>query len=90
MGDDHGAAHAHGPPPDDKAAPAAPADADHAGPPVMPSMDNVYAAVIGKKPLAAMTPFPVPDTKEEVAEFCMFIRAWLHDVASKHLLAEQA
>ncbi len=50
----------------------------------------VYDAVIGKKPLAAMTPFPVPDTKEEVAEFCMFIRAWLHDVASKHLLAEQA
>ena len=46
--------------------------------------------MIAKKPLAAMTPFPVPDTKEEVAEFCMFIRAWLHDVAGKHLLAEQA
>ena len=46
MSDDHGAAHAHGPPPDDKAAPAAPADADHAGAPVMPSMDNVYAAQV--------------------------------------------
>ncbi len=43
----------------------------------------VYDAVVRKKPLAAMTPFPVPDTKEEVAEFCMFIRRWLHDVAGK-------
>lgn len=43
----------------------------------------VYDAVVKKKPFAAMTPFPVPDTKEEVAEYCMFIRGWLHDVAGK-------
>ncbi len=48
----------------------------------------VYDAVGGKKPLAAMTLFPVPDTKEEAAEYCQFIRAWLRDVASRHLLAE--
>ena len=52
------------------------------------AVKQVYDAVVGKKPLAAMTPFPVPDTKEEAAEFAMFIRTWLHDVATKTLLAE--
>lgn len=49
----------------------------------------IYDATVKKKPMAAMTPFPVPDSKEEVAEFCMFIRKWLADVAGKALLAER-
>ncbi|MBE7448520.1 MAG: hypothetical protein HS111_06440 [Kofleriaceae bacterium] len=53
-----------------------------------PRCKAVYDAVVGKKPLAAMTRFPVPDTEEEAAEYCQFIRAWLRDVASRHLLAE--
>jgi lysozyme family protein len=48
----------------------------------------VYEAVVKKNPMATMTAFPVPDTKEEVAEYAMFIRAWLKDVATKALLAE--
>ncbi len=48
----------------------------------------VYDAVVRKKPMAAMTPFPVPDSKEEAAEFAMFIRDWLGSVATKTLLAE--
>jgi lysozyme family protein len=52
------------------------------------AVKQVYDAVVKKKPLAAMTPFPVPDTKEEAAEFAMFIRKWLKDVATKALLAE--
>ena len=35
--------------------------------------------------MLAMTPFPPPDSKEEAAEFCMFIRQWLRDVAGKQL-----
>lgn len=45
----------------------------------------VYDAVVGKNPMLAMTPFPPPDSKEEAAEFCMFIRQWLRDVAGKQL-----
>lgn len=48
----------------------------------------VYDAVVGKNQLLAMTLFPVPDTKEEAAEYCQFIRSWLDGVAAKHLLAE--
>lgn len=47
----------------------------------------VYDALIAKNPMNVMTAFPVPDTKEEVAEYCMFIRAWLGTKASA-LLAE--
>jgi len=49
----------------------------------------VYDAVVGKNPLLAVTLFPVPDTKEEAAEYCQFIRSWLTGVAAKNLLAEQ-
>lgn len=47
----------------------------------------IYDALVAKSPLQAMTLFPVPDTKEECAEFCMFIRAWLGKSAGE-LLAE--
>jgi lysozyme family protein len=48
----------------------------------------IYDAVVARRPMAAMTPFPVPDDKEETAEFCMFIRKWLADIATRTLLAE--
>lgn len=38
---------------------------------------RVYDALVAKSPLNAVTAFPVPDTKEEVAEYAMFIRDWL-------------
>jgi lysozyme family protein len=53
------------------------------------AVKRVYDAVVAKKPMAAMTAFPVPDTKEETAEYAMFIRTWLRDVAAKTLLVEQ-
>lgn len=49
---------------------------------------KVYDAVVAKNPLAAMTVFPVPDSKEELAEYAMFIRDWLHKTAAKNLLGE--
>ncbi|MEZ4399607.1 MAG: hypothetical protein R3B06_06295 [Kofleriaceae bacterium] len=45
----------------------------------------VYDALVAKNPMNAMTMFPVPDTKEECAEYCMFIRDWLGKAASKLL-----
>ncbi|MBK9033744.1 MAG: hypothetical protein IPL61_21175 [Myxococcales bacterium] len=37
----------------------------------------IYDALVSKNPMNAMTLFPAPDTKEECAEYCMFIRSWL-------------
>ena len=47
----------------------------------------VYDALVAKNPMNAITMFPVPNTKEECAEFCMFIRAWLAQSAGQ-LVAE--
>ncbi len=47
----------------------------------------IYDALVAKNPMNAITSFPVPDTKEECAEYCMFIRAWLGKSAGQ-LLAE--
>jgi len=58
------------------------------GPKTAAAVKAVYDQVVGKNPLLSATIFPVPDTKEEVAEYAMFIRAWLRDVAGKQLLAE--
>jgi lysozyme family protein len=49
---------------------------------------KIYDATVAKSPLNAMTVFPVPDTKEEVAEYAAFIRDWLHEKAAKALLGE--
>jgi uncharacterized protein (DUF2236 family) len=49
---------------------------------------HVYEAVVAKNPMLAATPFPPPDTKEEVAEYSQFVGHWLTDTASKALLAE--
>ncbi|KAB2901095.1 MAG: hypothetical protein F9K40_08745 [Kofleriaceae bacterium] len=58
------------------------------GPRSAAAVKAVYDKVVAKNPLLSATVFPVPDTKEEVAEYAQFIRAWLRDVASKQLLAE--
>lgn len=58
------------------------------GPKTASAVTAIYKQVVGKNQLLAATVFPVPDTKEEVAEYAMFIRAWLRDVAGKQLLAE--
>jgi lysozyme family protein len=54
------------------------------------AVKQVYDAVVARNPLLVVTLFPVPDTKEEVAEYAQFIRSWLAKTAAKHLLAEQA
>jgi hypothetical protein len=50
------------------------------------AIKRVYSAVIAKNPGLVATPFPVPDTKEEVAEFAQFIRMWLQGPAAKAIL----
>ena len=40
-------------------------------------VSKVYDAIVAKNQFFAFTPFPVPDTKELVAEYAMFIRSWL-------------
>lgn len=52
------------------------------------AVKKVYDAVVGKNQLLSATVFPVPDTKEEAAEYAQFIRAWLDGVAAKNLLGE--
>jgi hypothetical protein len=52
------------------------------------AVTSIYEAVVKKNPILAGTPFPPPDTKEEVAEYAQFIRQWLDGTASKTLLAE--
>ena len=59
------------------------------GPKTAAAVTAIYKKVVAKNPLLAATPFPVPDTKEEVAEYAQFIRGWLRTTAAKALgLAE--
>jgi lysozyme family protein len=58
------------------------------GPKTAHAVKAIYDKVVAKNQLLSATVFPVPDTKEEVAEYAQFIRAWLRDVASKQLVAE--
>jgi hypothetical protein len=55
------------------------------GPRTGHAVKAIYDAVVKKNPLLAATPFPVPDTKEEVAEYAQFIRDWLQGTAAKTL-----
>jgi lysozyme family protein len=55
------------------------------GPATAGAVKSIYDAVVKKNPLLTATPFPVPDTKEEVAEFAQFIRGWLAETAAKAL-----
>ncbi len=49
------------------------------------AVTRVYQATIVKNPLLVGTPFPPPDTKEEAAEYCAFIREWLAGPAGRTL-----
>ncbi len=55
------------------------------GPHTAHAVKAIYAAVLKKNPLLAATPFPVPDTKEEVAEYAQFISDWLKGTAATAL-----
>lgn len=56
----------------------APLEADgFLGPKTAAAVAKVYAATVAKNPMLLATPFPVPEGKEEVAEYCAFIREWL-------------
>lgn len=60
------------------------------GPQTAAAVKKTYEATVKKNALFGITMFPVPDTKEEVAEFCMMIREWIRTVAVKNLIAEAA
>ena len=55
------------------------------GPKSAHAVKAIYDAVVKKNPLLTATPFPVPDTKEEVAEYAEFIRDWVKSTASTAL-----
>lgn len=58
------------------------------GPKTAAAVKSVYHQVAAMSSALEMTMFPVPDSKEEVAEYAQFIRGWLRDVATPKLLAE--
>jgi|RhiMetdeSRZDD1v2_1073273.scaffolds.fasta_scaffold2061554_1 hypothetical protein len=60
------------------------------GPKSVTAFEKIYAAVIKKNPALAATPFPVPKTKEDVAEYAQFIRQWLQTVAKDALSQAEA
>lgn len=58
------------------------------GPKTVAAFTKIYDATIAKNPLLAANVFPPPKTKEDVAEYCQFMRQWLQQTAMKVLLAE--
>ena len=58
------------------------------GPHTAQAVKAVFDKVVAKNAIFGVTLFPPPDTKEETAEFALFIRDWLDKVATKQLLAE--
>jgi lysozyme family protein len=60
------------------------------GPKTAAATKKVYDALVAKNPVHAITAFPVPDTKEEVAEYAMFIRDWIAKKAGPELLGKGA
>lgn len=55
------------------------------GPATAAAVKATYDKVVAQNAMLGVTLFPVPDTKEEAAEFAAFIRDWLDKVATKHL-----
>ena len=55
------------------------------GPRTAHAVKAIYDAVVKKNPLLTATPFPVPDTKEEVAEYGEYIRDWMKTTAATAL-----
>jgi len=60
------------------------------GPKSVDAIGIVYTAVVMKNPLLSATPFPIPKTKEEVAEWAQFIRNWLTTTAATALEIAEA
>ena len=60
------------------------------GPRSVTAFNKIYDAALAKNPLLAANVFPPPKTKEDIAEYCQFMRQWLQETAAKVLLAEQA
>ena len=60
------------------------------GPKTAAAVKKIYDATVKKNAIFGITMFPVPDTKEEAAEFCMMIREWMRTVAVPNLKAEAA
>jgi lysozyme family protein len=60
------------------------------GPKTASAIKATYDKVVAKNAMLGVTLFPVPDTKEETAEYAAFIRDWLDKVASKHLTTAEA
>lgn len=58
------------------------------GPKTAQAVTAIYNAVKAKSSAFEMMAFPLPETKEDVAEYAQFIRAWLASSASKKLLVE--
>jgi len=58
------------------------------GPKTATAVTAIYNAITAKNSALGVTMFPVPDSKEEVAEYALFIRQWLKDTATKNLVAE--
>lgn len=58
------------------------------GPRTATAIKATFDKVVAKNALFGVTLFPVPDTKEETAEYAAFIRDWLDNVATKQLNAE--
>jgi len=66
-----------------------PLDADgFIGPKTASAIKATFDKVVAKNAMLGVTLFPVPDTKEETAEYAAFIRDWLDKVATRHLAAE--
>jgi len=59
------------------------------GPKTAEAVTKVWEQVIIRDLMLAATPFPIPDSKEEAAEYAGFIRSWLSTVAANKLLAEK-
>jgi lysozyme family protein len=55
------------------------------GPKTAAAVKATYDKVVAKNQLFGVTLFPVPDTKEETAEFAAFIHDWVQKVAMKEL-----
>jgi len=66
-----------------------PLDADgFIGPKTASAIKATFDKVVAKNAMLGVTLFPVPDTKEETAEYAAFIRDWLDKVATRQLVAE--
>lgn len=60
------------------------------GPKTAVAIKATWEKAVAKNPIFAATPFPPPDTKEEVAQYAAFIRNWLDKVAIPNLVAERS